>query len=221
MKELADTLIDCKCEIICVDPSRSDTSAPRTYVGIIKRITPDFVVIQCKQNQHTLNRRYIFDIIVANSDLPKHTASDYANQNCKNCDYWNNGICRQDNKRLPGDSQSCVLFAKKSNSSDFCFLTSACVSHKGLPDNCEELTVLRHFRDSYMKSTPEGTQLVELYYRIAPEIVKKIEHSQEKDALYEDIYCKVCTCVQLIQEGNLAKTQELYTVMLKELMEKF
>lgn len=220
MKELADTLIDCKCEIVCVDPSKSDISAPRTYVGVIKRITTDFVIIQCGQTKHTLNRQYIFDIIVADSDLPKHAASGYADQNCKDCDYWGNGICRQDNKRLPGNSQACVLFAKKPDPPQFCFLTSACVSHRGLPDDCEELTTLRYFRDSYMKKTPEGSQLVELYYQIAPEIVKKIERSQEKDALYEDIYGKVCTCVQLIHEGKLAETQELYTVMVRELMEK-
>ena len=37
-----------------------------------------------------------------------------------------------------------------------CFLTSACVAARGLPDDCAELTALRAFRDGYVRSQPEG-----------------------------------------------------------------
>lgn len=38
--------------------------------------------------------------------------------------------------------------------------TSACVAARGLPDDCEELTQLRCFRDEILMKTEEGRKLV-------------------------------------------------------------
>jgi hypothetical protein len=58
-----------------------------------------------------------------------------------------------------------------------CFLTTAAVQFKGLPDDCHELQVMRQFRDSYLLTTAEGRQLVERYYAAAPEIAARLTKS--------------------------------------------
>ena len=52
-----------------------------------------------------------------------------------------------------------------------CFITTVCCEYKGLADDCEELTILRKFRDTYVPK-----QLVKEYYKIAPKIVEIIKH---------------------------------------------
>ena len=51
------------------------------------------------------------------------------------------------------DYDDCPIY--KGNDSGGCFLTSACTEARGLPDDCHELTVLRAFRDGYLRSQPE------------------------------------------------------------------
>src|SRR6185295_8850185 len=36
-----------------------------------------------------------------------------------------------------------------------CFITTACAQAQGLPDDCEELTVLRGLRDDYIRQLPD------------------------------------------------------------------
>ena len=58
--------------------------------------------------------------------------------------------------------------AKHGGSSSSCYLTSACTEARGLPDDCAELTALRAFRDSYVRSQPEGESDIQHYYAVAP-----------------------------------------------------
>lgn len=114
----------------------------------------------------------------------------------------------------PGDAQS-WCYEEGSSGSSGCFLTSACVSFKGLSDDCRELTALRAFRDGYLKSTEEGCALVEEYYRIAPEIVKAIDASQKRAEIYEYIYQQVLHCITLIESDNYAAAVDAYRTMVE------
>ena len=98
-----------------------------------------------------------------------------------------------------------------------CFLTTACVKYKGLPDDCKELTLLRKFRDEYMKKTEEGNALVEQYYEIAPGIVTKIDARADKAEIYEKIYKNILLCVEKIEANEYEQTFKLYSDMVKEL----
>ena len=98
-----------------------------------------------------------------------------------------------------------------------CFLTTACVKYKGLADDCKELTALRFFRDTYMKSTCEGEALVKEYYSIAPGIVEKIEARADKNVIYEEIYETVRDCVQLIEQEKWEETKKKYVAMVTRL----
>ena len=99
------------------------------------------------------------------------------------------------------------------SSSGGSLLTSACVEYLGKPDDCEELTALRNFRDTYMQSTEEGKKLVDEYYVIAPKIVEKINASDKKELYYRYISQVIDKCVCLIKHNELEKTLNEYKSM--------
>ena len=107
-------------------------------------------------------------------------------------------------------------------SGGWCFLTSACIEARGLADDCRELTVLRAFRDGYMRSLPQGEELIAEYYRIAPAIVEQIQCSDSRlevlDRLYQDL---VLPCVELIREGKNEEALENYCRHVRLLCEKY
>lgn len=85
-----------------------------------------------------------------------------------------------------------------------CFLTTACVTHKGLPDDCEELTILRHFRDTYLINKLNGKDLIAMYYARAPYILANIHkrRKEEEEMILESIYGIVRECVDAILSGD-------------------
>ena len=102
-----------------------------------------------------------------------------------------------------------------------CFLTTACVKHKGHPDDCAELTALRAFRDNYMKASKRGSALVEEYYAIAPSIVEKIDESKDSAKVYDEIYQVITQCVSLIKQERWEETEKAYTNMVDQLSKRF
>lgn len=86
----------------------------------------------------------------------------------------------------------------------YCFLTNACCTYLGKADDCEELTILRKFRDEYMLSDKKMANDVKLYYVIAPKIIEKIDFSGKENEIYADIYNNlVCKCLDLIKDKRL------------------
>lgn len=110
----------------------------------------------------------------------------------------------------------------KGESGGGCYLTTACVNTKNLPDDCRELTVLRSFRDGYLVNQPDGKAEVQEYYRTAPKIVEIIDHQNNRDEIYEDLYSNVIVpCVKLIEQGNNTEAHDKYKKMVKDLEKKF
>ena len=66
-----------------------------------------------------------------------------------------------------------------------CFITTAVCQELGKPDDCEELTAFRAFRDGYPRSPPDGEALIREYYNIAPGIVTCINTCSDRHASYE------------------------------------
>ena len=106
------------------------------------------------------------------------------------------------------------------NSSGGCFLTSACVDYMGKADDCEELTILRDFRDDYMKTT-ERIHLVEEYYATAPLIVEEINKSPNKEKYYQEIFSTIIKCLSLIRENKNEETLQEYQTMVLKLKNEF
>lgn len=118
----------------------------------------------------------------------------------------------------------CPHFRKGNDapSSSNCFLTSACTEAKGLPDDCTELTVLRRFRDEWLRKQSGGAEEIEEYYRIAPGILTAI-HQEENcgeilDELYEEL---VVPCVRLIEREKYEAARMLYRTKALALRDKY
>lgn len=140
--------------------------------------------------------------------------------------YWydNHYACRKTGKDVNEDTyykycrdydyEDCPIY--KGQDSSGCFLTSACVEAKGLPDDCHELTVLRQFREGYLRSIPGGGKEIAEYYFLAPQIVSAIRNKEDRLSIFDGIYEKlVKPCVGLIERGENEAAHKLYrdTVM--------
>lgn len=106
--------------------------------------------------------------------------------------------------------------------SNGCYITTACVEHKGLSDDCDELTTMRLFRDSVIETDPVFRQKVLEYYEYAPRIVDAIEHSDDKDSVLDDLYDKMISpCVSLYKQGKTTEARDLYVAYYDKMKEKY
>ena len=108
--------------------------------------------------------------------------------------------------------EDCPHYKKhRENQSGSCYLTSACVNVKGLPDDCEELACLRRFRDTYLMNTENGEDDIKRYYDIAPKIVQKISERTDSHEWWNKIYEElILPCVEFIHSSENEKAYELY-----------
>lgn len=103
-----------------------------------------------------------------------------------------------------------------------CYITTAVCESFGKPDDCYELTLLRNYRDGYLKSRPEGDLLIQQYYDIAPTIVKRINKLPNQKEIYSEIWNEYLRpCIRFIEEDANEKCQEVYTKMVMELKDRF
>ena len=103
-----------------------------------------------------------------------------------------------------------------------CFITTACVRAKGLPDDCHELTMLRWFRDNIMKATESGKEAVQEYYEVAPALVQKMLSLPNAQEIFSTLYNKlVKPCVEMIEAGRYDEATETYTGMVNELRREY
>ena len=103
-----------------------------------------------------------------------------------------------------------------------CFITTAVCRYSGKPDDCEELTAFRNFRDGYLRSCPDGPALIDRYYDIAPGIVLRLDLAPDRDRRYEALRQDyILPCYQDIRAGRLAACKERYVAMVRSLEEEY
>ena len=108
---------------------------------------------------------------------------------------------------------------KKTSTNCGCYLTTACMRHKleQFDDNCEELTILRWFRDNFVSKED-----IEHYYESAPIIVEAIDKQENNDELYNYIYYNIISaCVDAIKKGDYEFTYNRYRSSILTLEEQF
>lgn len=119
------------------------------------------------------------------------------------------------------DYDDCPIY-KGNSSSSGCFLTSACISAKGLPDDCYEPQVLRNYRDNWLSKAEGGLAAISHYYIVAPKIVAAIDKLAERNEIYEMIYNKMINpCVEFIEEKKYQDAFELYRGMTLQLADEY
>ena len=102
-----------------------------------------------------------------------------------------------------------------------CFLTTACIIHAGLNDDCHELKQLRSFRDSYVVNLPNGMSILEKYYSEAPIILERIMESTEKESVLSNVYETIQKAVYFIESGDNNMAFKCYEDMYQSLSTKF
>ncbi|MDD6679466.1 MAG: hypothetical protein PUF71_08835 [Firmicutes bacterium] len=103
-----------------------------------------------------------------------------------------------------------------------CFITTAVCEFFAKPDDCEELTLLRHFRDTYMAATPQGQALIREYYEIAPRLVILMDLCCDRESVYTGLYYDyILPCVEMIREGRQEDCLAHYCEMVRQLQARF
>ena len=104
----------------------------------------------------------------------------------------------------------------------FCFITTAVCEEFGKPDDCEELTAFRAFRDGYLMSCPDGPALIEEYYDIAPGIVTCIDHCGDRTERYTAIRDQyLAPCYADLQAGRMESCKLRYIQMVRDLQKQY
>ena len=93
-----------------------------------------------------------------------------------------------------------------------CFITTAVCDWLGRPDDCEELEVLRAFRDGYMMADPDREAQIKEYYEIAPQLVERVNAMANSDDVWLTVYgAFLVPAVKCIQTAHWAEAHEIYT----------
>lgn len=75
-----------------------------------------------------------------------------------------------------------------SSSSSWCVITTAACQALHKLDDCEELRLLRRFRDMHLENTPEGEAIVREYYRVGFLITAAIEEDPCRGEIYRRLW---------------------------------
>ena len=100
-----------------------------------------------------------------------------------------------------------------------CFITTACAEARGLPDDCEQLRVLRLFRDGYVADLPDGAEVLAEYDAKAPRIVAAIRELPPAlaEPMWGWIFEQIDAAVALIREWRFDSAYRLYAEACMEL----
>ena len=109
-----------------------------------------------------------------------------------------------------------------SSSGSSCFITTAVCKCLDKSDDCEELTILRNYRDNWLKEQPDGKKLIAEYYHIAPKIVAAIEERVDRENIYRGLLDDyIIPCVEDIKIGKNENAKERYIMMVEKLRKKY
>lgn len=140
--------------------------------------------------------------------------------NCKHCIPTDNYFkCDQYDTWVESnaDASNCTKWESNGEASGGCFITSACVKHKGLPDDGELMTSIRAIRDEYIRTRPYGEHLIQRYYDDAPSIVEQIDSHSDKDEIYEEIYKWIMEIVAYAGRNDYETAVVMYMMMVYDL----
>ncbi len=113
-------------------------------------------------------------------------------------------------------------YGSDSGSGSFCFISTACAEARGLPDDCLELQVLRGFRDTYVREQPQGNDLIQRYYVVAPGIVRRINSRPDRVRVYTELYDGlVQRCVDLILDNKPEAALREYMRVVRSLEKQY
>ncbi len=124
---------------------------------------------------------------------------------------WNNSISSWMDDGWNNSSWTDSGWSNSGSGGGGCYITTAAVEHIGLADNCDELNILRMYRDKLVEEDPEFKKIVLEYYKIAPRIVKEISKMPNKEEILDSIYIDmVVPVISLLKQNKIEEAKEYY-----------
>lgn len=106
--------------------------------------------------------------------------------------------------------------------SKLCFVTTAVCQGLNKEPECEEIRLMKQYRDEYLSAQPDGECQIEEYYDIAPTIVKRIARTENPQGEYQYLWDHyISRCVELVREGEQEECRSVYGEMMRVLKEKY
>ncbi|MCZ2460713.1 MAG: hypothetical protein LC128_13925 [Chitinophagales bacterium] len=103
-----------------------------------------------------------------------------------------------------------------------CFITTACVTERGLADDCEELTTLRYLRANYMSKTEQGKKLLDEYQTLGPDVVTAIANCENRNEIYDYLYQHMITpAVKMIKNKEYQNAVDWYQGFAEQLKKNY
>ena len=102
-----------------------------------------------------------------------------------------------------------------------CFITTACVKHYGLSDDCYQLNTLRKFRDGYLSKSDANKTLIHQYYSIAPNLVNLLESDINRNHLFNEIFLKINRACAAIEKRKFENAKKIYSDAVVNLLRYF
>jgi hypothetical protein len=101
---------------------------------------------------------------------------------------------------------------KKEENSNFCFISTACFSSLGIDSEQVELQKLRNYRDNYLSKLPKGSEYIQEYYSLAPQIVKNINAAKNSLEIYSFLFnSMIMPAIDMIDSKQFEDAQVIYS----------
>lgn len=103
-----------------------------------------------------------------------------------------------------------------------CYVTTATCLALNLGTDCEELKLLKAYRDDVLMKSDAGRAIVSQYYNIAPTIVKRIDSLQEAKEIYVNLYQEyIEKCIACLKDKETERCLSVYSEMVEKLADRF
>lgn len=103
-----------------------------------------------------------------------------------------------------------------------CFVTTAVCDSLGKFDDCYELMTFRKFRDTWLTAQPDGKNLINEYYAVAPQIVANINRLTNPAKVYKKIWQNhLEPCLNFLRNNDNISCKNKYIEMMHELKKQF
>lgn len=189
---------------------------PLATVAAMQNRALDFSAANTKRNQ-----AFLTGAMATSSAAVQRTADtsfDYLNRGLSTIATGNVDTAKsiqgiQDSGNIFSAFRSLISGQRKSSGGG-CFITTAICAAEGKPDDCDELTTLRKFRDEVMLKDQRLIPLVREYYEIAPRIVEAIQKCERpNDVLMMLRMQYLDNAIAAVKAGDIDEAVGEYTQM--------
>ena len=130
----------------------------------------------------------------------------------------NYAYCTAYHKYYPINDKACSTYFEydesRNKSGGGCYITTIVCDILGHPDNCETLTILRNFRENYMRLDETMISILIEYDMVGPIISEKIKESINKKTIAEHLFSTYLkNVVEKLKNQKFCCAIEEYTKM--------